>query len=154
LVDIRGEILYPQIQGVTRRSMNLKTMKMKGLKRHGYHLIMERLVHVIFYGYISDVVWKTLVEVSYCYRQLRAKEIIRDMMQQPKKEAPMLLCKLEKIFPPSFLNPMQHLFIYLPYEAKVVGIVQYRWMFHIERALKKPRAMVGNKARVEGCIAE
>jgi hypothetical protein len=27
-------------------------------------------------------------------------------------------------------------------------------MFHIERALKKLRAMVGNKARVEGCIVE
>jgi hypothetical protein len=27
-------------------------------------------------------------------------------------------------------------------------------MFHIERALKKLRAMVGNKARVKGCIAE
>ena len=47
-----------------------------------------------------------------------------------------------------------HLFIHLPYEAKVGGLVQYRWMFHIERALKKLRAMVGNKARVEGCIAE
>jgi hypothetical protein len=40
------------------------------------------------------------------------------------------------------------------YEAKVGGPVQYKWMFHIERALKKLRAMVGNKARVEGCIAE
>ena len=27
-------------------------------------------------------------------------------------------------------------------------------MYHVERALKKLRAMVGNKARVEGCIAE
>jgi hypothetical protein len=27
-------------------------------------------------------------------------------------------------------------------------------MFQIERALKKLRAMVGNKARVEGCIAK
>ena len=27
-------------------------------------------------------------------------------------------------------------------------------MYHIERALKYLRAMVGNKARVEGCIAE
>jgi hypothetical protein len=27
-------------------------------------------------------------------------------------------------------------------------------MFHIERALKKLRAMVDNKTRVEGCIAE
>jgi hypothetical protein len=27
-------------------------------------------------------------------------------------------------------------------------------MYHIERTLKKLRAMVGNKRRVEGCIAE
>jgi hypothetical protein len=27
-------------------------------------------------------------------------------------------------------------------------------MYYIERALKKLRAMIGNKARVEGCIAE
>jgi hypothetical protein len=32
--------------------------------------------------------------------------------------------------------------------------VQYRWMCHIERTLKKLHAMVGNKRRVEGCIAE
>jgi hypothetical protein len=62
--------------------------------------------------------------------------------------------QIGKIFPPGFFNPMQHLFIHPPYEAKVSGPVQYRWMFHIERALKKLRAMVGNKARVEGCIAE
>jgi hypothetical protein len=32
--------------------------------------------------------------------------------------------------------------------------MQYRWMYHIERTLKKLCAMVGNKRRVEGCIAE
>jgi hypothetical protein len=138
-----------------RRSMNLKTMKMKGLKSHDFHIIMERLVHVMFRGYIFDVVWKMLAEVCYFYRQMCAKEIRRDVMEQLEKEASMLLCKLEKkILPLGFFNPMQHLFIHLPYEAKVGGPVQYRWMFHIERALKKLRAMVGNKARVEGCIAE
>jgi hypothetical protein len=92
--------------------------------------------------------------VSYFYRQLCAKEIRRDVMEQLEKEAPVLLCKLVKIFPPGFFNPMHHLFIHLPYEAKVGGPVQYMWMFHIERALKKLRAMVGNKSRVEGCIAK
>jgi hypothetical protein len=85
--------------------------------------IMERLMLVTFRGYISDVVWKTLAEVSYFYRQLCAKEIKRDVMEQLEKEAPVLLCKLEKIFPPGFFNPMQHLFIHLPYEAKVDGPV-------------------------------
>jgi hypothetical protein len=33
--------------------------------------------------------------------------------------APVLLCKLEKIFPPDFFNPMQHLILHLPYEARM-----------------------------------
>jgi hypothetical protein len=49
---------------------------------------------------------------------------------------------------------MQHLLVHLPYEAKVGGPVQYRWMYHIERTLKKLSAMAGNKGRVEGYIAE
>jgi hypothetical protein len=36
----------------------------------------------------------------------------------------------------------------------VSDLQQYRWMYHIERALKNLRAMVGNKARVECCITE
>jgi hypothetical protein len=78
--------------------VNLKTMKMNGLKSHDFHIIMERLMHVMFRGYISEAVWKTLAEVSYFYRQLCAKEIRRDVMEQLEKEAPVLLCKLEKIF--------------------------------------------------------
>jgi len=76
------------------------------------------------------------------------------MMEKLEESIQVLLCKLEKIFLPGFFNPMQHLLIHLPYEAKVGGAVHYRWMFFIERMLKKIKSMVGNKARVEGCIAE
>ena len=137
-----------------RRAVNLKTGKINGLKSHDYHIIMERLLAVMFRGYLCDDVWKTLAELSYFYRQLCAKEIRKEMMEKLEKEIPILVCKLEKIFPPGFFNPMQHLLVHLPYEAKVGGPVQYRWMYHIERALKKLSAMVGNKGRVEGCIAE
>jgi hypothetical protein len=63
-------------------------------------------------------------------------------------------CKMKKIFPLWFFNPMQHLLIHLPYEAKVGDHIQYRWMHHIERALGYLKLMVDNKARVEGCITE
>jgi hypothetical protein len=69
-----------------------------------FHIIMERLMHVMFCGYVSDVVWKTLAEVSYFYRQLCAKEIKRDVMEQLEKEALVLLCKLEKNIPTGFLQ--------------------------------------------------
>jgi hypothetical protein len=76
------------------------------------------------------------------------------MMEKLKKEISMLICKLEKIFSLGWFNPMQYLLVHLPYEAKIGDPQYYRWIYHIERALKKLRAMVHNNARVEGCIAE
>jgi hypothetical protein len=94
--------------------------KLIGLKSHDYHIIMEKLLPVMFRGYFDDVMWMVLVELSYFYRQLCANEIAVEMMQNLEKEIPVLLCKMEKIFPPGVLNPMQHLLIHLPYEGKVV----------------------------------
>jgi hypothetical protein len=39
-------------------------------------------------------------------------------------------------------------------EAKVGGPVQFRWMYSQGRELKKHRATMRNKERVEGCTAE
>jgi hypothetical protein len=75
------------------------------------------------------------------------------MMQTLEKEIPVILCMMEKKFPPRFFNPMQHLLIHLSYEANI-GPIQYRWMYHIERALRYLKPMIGNRARVEGSIAE
>jgi hypothetical protein len=137
-----------------RRAVNLNTNKITGLKSHDYHIMIERLLPIMFRGYFNVSIWKALAELSYFYRQLCAKEIKKDVMEKLEIEIPVLICKLEKIFPPGFFNPMQHLLVHLPYEAKVEGPVQYRWMYHIERALKKLSSMVGNKGRVEGCIAK
>ena len=43
------------------------------------------------------------------------------------------ICKLEMIFPLSFFDFMEHLPIFLPFEAKVGGLLQYRWMYSFER---------------------
>jgi hypothetical protein len=136
------------------RSVNMVTWKLIGLKSHDYHIIMERLLLVMFQSYFDDAVWTVLAELSYFYRQLCAKEITIEMMQKLEKEIPVLLCKVEKIFPPGVFNPMQHLHIHLPYEAKVGDPVQYRWMYHIERALRYLKPMVDNRARIERCIIE
>jgi hypothetical protein len=44
-----------------------------------------------------------------------------------------IIFKLQRIFPPSFFDSMEHLTIHLPYEVKVGGPVQYRWMYPFER---------------------
>jgi hypothetical protein len=60
---------------------------------------MERLLLVMFHGYLDDDVWMALAELSHFYGQLCAKEIKKDMMEKLEEEIPVLLCKLEKIFP-------------------------------------------------------
>ncbi|WVZ61404.1 hypothetical protein U9M48_011283 [Paspalum notatum var. saurae] len=137
-----------------KRAVNLKTGKLTGLKSHDYHIIMERLLPVMFRGYFKDDLWRLLAELSYFYRHICAKTVSMSLMEKFVRKIPVHVCKLEKVFPPGFMNVMQHLLIHLPWEALVGGPVQCRWMYPIERQLKKLRSTVRNKARVEGCIAE
>ena len=48
-------------------------------------------------------------------------------------EISVILCKLEWIFPPAFFDSMEHLPIYLPYEARIAGLLQFRWMYPFKR---------------------
>jgi hypothetical protein len=54
--------------------MNMATGKLIGLKSHDYHIIVKRLMSVMFRGYFGDAVWTVLAELSYFYRQLCAKK--------------------------------------------------------------------------------
>jgi hypothetical protein len=101
-----------------RRAVNLEIGKINGLKSGDYHIFMERLLPIIFCGYLNDDVWTALAELSHFYRQLCAKEIKKEMMKKLEKERSILLCKLKKIFPLGWFNPMQYLLVHLPYELR------------------------------------
>jgi hypothetical protein len=62
--------------------------------------------------------------------------------------------KLEKLFPPTFFDVMIHLAVHLPDEALLRSLVQYGWMYPIERWLYTLKRYVRNRARPEGSIAE
>jgi hypothetical protein len=89
-----------------RRAVNLDTGKLSGVKSHDYHIFMERLLPMMFRGYLDDDVWMALAELSHFYRQLCAKEIKKDMMEKLEEEILVLLGKLEKIFPLGLFNPV------------------------------------------------
>jgi len=40
-----------------------------------------------------------------------------------KENIPIILCKLERIFPPTFFDSMEHLVVHLPMEAILGGTV-------------------------------
>jgi hypothetical protein len=102
----------------------------------------------MIHGYFDIDLWKMFAELSYFYRQLCAKQVSKTMMQKFEMEILILVCKMEKVFPPGWFNAMQHLLVYLSWEAKVGGPVQFRWMYSQERELKKLRATMHNKGNM------
>jgi hypothetical protein len=124
------------------------------MKSHDYHIWIERLLPAMVQGYVPEHVWLALAELSYFFHQLCAKELSRTMIDDLENVAPVLLCKLEKIFPPSFFNLMQHLILHLSYEARMGGrasplVLSNQKMFK-DSWQKKCR----NKGKIEAFIAE
>jgi hypothetical protein len=87
---------------------------------------MERQLLVMFRGYFNVDLWKMFTELSYFYMQICAKQVSKMMMQKFEKEIPVLVCKMEKVFPPGWFNVMQYLLVHFPWEARVGGPVQFR----------------------------
>ncbi|GKU96979.1 hypothetical protein SLEP1_g10160 [Rubroshorea leprosula] len=48
----------------------------------------------------------------------------------------------------------EHLAIHLPFEARMSGLVQFRWMYPFERQMHKLKQTIGNKNHVEAFIVE
>jgi len=115
-------LLFPDGYAVNlRRGVNLNTLRVLGMKSHDYHIWIEQLLPVMVRGYVPDHIWVVLVELSYFFHQLCAKEVSRSVLLALEVAVPMLVYKLEKIFPPGFFLLMQHLIMHLPYEARMGG---------------------------------
>ncbi|KAM3249472.1 hypothetical protein P3L10_011242 [Capsicum annuum] len=125
-----------------------------GMKSHNCHVFMRRLMPIAFCELLPSNVWQALTELSLFFKDLTSTTLRVDDMVRLERDISQILCKLERIFTPGFFDSMEHLPVHLPYEARVAGPVQYRWMYPFERYLGNLKKMIGNKASVEGYICE
>ncbi|KAL5567246.1 hypothetical protein UlMin_030410 [Ulmus minor] len=75
-------------------------------------------------------------------------------MVKAQDQLVIILCKLERIFPPAFFDIRIHLVLHLLEEAILGGPVYMRWMYPFERYLKRLKDYVRNAAKPEGSISE
>jgi hypothetical protein len=61
---------------------------------------------VMFCGYFKANLWKMFDKLSYIYRKIYAKRVSNTLMQRLEKEITVLVCKMEKVFPPEWFNVM------------------------------------------------
>ena len=76
---------------------------------------------------------RPLIDLSCFFREICSKVLNVDELRALEKRIVVTLYELESIFPPSFFTVMVHLVVHLASEAKVTGLVHYRWMYPIER---------------------
>ena len=115
------------------RCVNVKQRTISGLKSHDSHILMQQLLPIAVRSLLPKKVAGPLIELCNFFRQLCSKVLQVDDLDRLQSRIVLTLCHLEKIFPPSFFNIMEHLPIHLAEEAKIAGLVQYRWMYPIER---------------------
>ncbi|KAL0361377.1 UNVERIFIED_CONTAM: hypothetical protein Sradi_3822200 [Sesamum radiatum] len=115
------------------RSVNLDDFSMYGMKSHDCHVFMEKLLPIAFRDLLPESVWNALTELSLFFRDLCSIVLLESNVKTLEENIIVTLCKLEKIFPPSFFDSMEHLPIHLAYEARCGGPIQYRWMYPFER---------------------
>lgn len=115
------------------RCVDSTRQKMFGMKSHDCHVFMQRLLPIALRELLPKNVWEPITELCIFFKDLTSTSLKEEDLKRMESEIPKILCKLERIFPPSFFDSMEHLPVHLPYEAMMAGPVQYRWMYPFER---------------------
>ena len=113
--------------------VDMNKYRLFGMKSHDCHIFMQRLLPIAFRELLPMRVWEAITELSIFFKQLTSTILREEDMQRLEEDIPVILCKLERIFPPGFFDSMEHLPVHLAYEARIGGPVQYRWMYPYER---------------------
>jgi hypothetical protein len=118
------------------RFISANDTKLHGrLKTHCCHVLLQRIILAALRGLVWKDVNEAISELGNFFRELCSRFLRIDVAKRLKLKIPLILCKLEKIFPPAFFDVMVHLAVHLPDEALLRGPVQYGWMYPIERRL-------------------
>ena len=94
---------------------------------------MQTLIPLVFRDLLLKAIWDALTKISHFFRDICSSKLNVDHIERLEMNIVETICKLEIIFPPSFFDSMEHLPVHLPFEVKVGGSVQYRWMYPFER---------------------
>ncbi|KAL3618854.1 hypothetical protein CASFOL_037302 [Castilleja foliolosa] len=129
------------------RCVTSNDQKLFGMKSHNCHVILQRILPVGIRGSVTKEVREVLTELGHFFQHLCCKKLNKTEWEKMKEDICLILCKLERIYPPAFFDVMVHLSIHLPDEAILGGPVQFRFLCGLKQSVR-------NKARPEGSVAE
>ncbi|XP_049359540.1 uncharacterized protein LOC125824236 [Solanum verrucosum] len=136
------------------RCVNVLEKKIHRLKSHDHHVLLQDILPVAIRGLLPKEVCEPIIALGKFFKNLYSKCLTIEDLDILEAEIPIILCKLQMVFPPAFFDVMIHLPIHLAREAKLGGPVQYRDMYSIERYLRTLKSYIRNPGHPEGAIVE
>jgi hypothetical protein len=131
--DFLWEVKFPDgLASNISRCLNAEGTKVHGLKIHDCHILLQRILPAAMRGFLDKDRYEAIAELGRFFRQLCSRTLDKDELVEMKKEILIILVKLEKI-PLTFFDAMIHLAVYLLDRALHRGLVQFGWMYSIER---------------------
>ncbi|KAJ0546909.1 hypothetical protein HanIR_Chr08g0366171 [Helianthus annuus] len=153
--NLLSSVRFPDgYAGHLAKNVIVEQGKAHGLKSHDCHVLIQRLIPIAIRPFMTKEIRDALVELSQFFKKLTQATLHVNELEVLQEDVVKILCKLERIFPPSFFTVMVHLCVHLPQKAILGGPVQLRWMYPIERYLGHLKKYVKNLAKPEGSIAE
>lgn len=131
--DFLRSIKYPDGYAANlSRRVNTSDGKITGLISHDFHVLIQRILPIGMRAYLDKEISTTLFELESFFREFCSKTLRKNDLYSMEGRIVIILCKLEKIFPPALFDVMVHLAVHLPREAILGGPVQFRWMYPID----------------------
>ena len=90
------------------KQVNVQKRKIIVLKSHDYHVLMEHVLPLALRTSVKDEVGLVLNDYCTFFRELCSRNIDIRKVVELEKRIPLILCKLEQIFPPSSFDIMTH----------------------------------------------
>ena len=99
--------------------VNIKECRLYGMKSHDCHVFIQTLIPLASRDLLPKGIWNALTEISHFFKDICSSKLNVDHIERLETNIVKTLCKLEMIFPPSFFDSMEHLFVHLMFEVKV-----------------------------------
>ncbi|XP_009782279.1 uncharacterized protein [Nicotiana sylvestris] len=115
------------------RCVNVQEKKIHGLKCHDHHVLLQDIFPVAIRGLLPKEVCDPIIALGKFFKNIYSKCLTIEDLDILEAEIPIILTKLQLVFPPAFFDVMVHLPNHLPSEVKLGGPTQYQNMYPIER---------------------
>ena len=83
--------------------------KIYGLKSHDYHILLQRILLIVVPPFLTKKIRDTLLELAQLFQKLTVWTLEVKDLYALEEGIILILCKIERIFPPFFFIIMVHL---------------------------------------------